>query len=302
MVATVAATTDNDCAESSYRLVGARCHSSRMILVTGATGTIGGHVVQLLTDRGIPFRAMSRSGPFRADFTDPASLAEAVAGVTAVFLVTVPPTPSPDHDLALLNAARTADVTKIVKLSAIGTGTRFDGAVVGEWHQAVEDAIEHSGLAWTVLRPTSFASNFLAYRDLIAGNEPIPDMLGPAQQAIVDPRDVSAVAVEALLDDAHDGHRYDLTGPELLTFADQAAILERVLDHPIKTTEVDARSTLSENGMPPEAVAAVTRGVYWAKAGGAAYVTDHVSGILTRPAGTFHQWATDHREAFTVMR
>jgi uncharacterized protein YbjT (DUF2867 family) len=48
-----------------------------MILVTGATGTIGGHVVRLLADRGVPFRAMSRNpvdlpNAVRADFTDPA--------------------------------------------------------------------------------------------------------------------------------------------------------------------------------------------------------------------------------------
>lgn len=275
-----------------------------MILVTGATGTIGSHVVQLLTERGVPHRAMSRTAPktVHADFTDPTSLAEAVAGVDAVFLVTAPPIPTPAHDLALLEAATAARVSKIVKLSAIGSGTVFEGTVVGAWHRAAEEAIEDSGLSWTILRPPSFASNFLAYRELISRNEPIPNILGPARQAIVDPRDVSAVAVEALLGDAHDGQRYDLTGPELLTFADQAATLERVLNHPVKTTDADARATLSTTGMPEDAIAAVTTGVAWARAGGAAYVTDHVSRVLNRPARTFHQWATDHKEAFTVMR
>lgn len=273
-----------------------------MILVTGATGTIGSHVVQLLTERGVPFRAMSRTAGFRADFTDPASLTAAVTGVDAVFLVTAPPTPSPAHDLALLTAAQTAGVSKIVKLSAIGSGTRFDGAVVGAWHRAAEEAIENSGLAWAVLRPPSFASNFLAYRALISKNEPIPNILGPARQAIVDPRDVSAAAVEALLNDTHNGQHHDLTGPELITFADQAAILERTLNHPIKTTDADPRTTLSATGMPEEAIKAVTTGVAWARAGGAAYVTDHVSRILGRPARTFDQWAADHKEAFTVMR
>jgi uncharacterized protein YbjT (DUF2867 family) len=275
-----------------------------MILITGATGTIGSHVVRLLTERGVPHSAMSRTAPntVHADFTDPASLAAAVSGVDTIFLVTVPPVPTSAHDLALLTAAQTAGVRKIVKLSSIGAGTRHEGAVVGAWHQDAEQAIEDSGLAWTMLRPPSFASNFLGYRDLIAGNDPIPNMLGSAQQAVVDPRDVSAVAVAALLDDTHNGQRYDLTGPELLTFADQAAILERVLNHPVKTTDADARSTLSATGMPEEAVAAVATGVTWARASGAAYVTDHVSRILGRPARTFEQWARDHREYFAVMR
>jgi uncharacterized protein YbjT (DUF2867 family) len=275
-----------------------------MILVTGATGTLGGHVVRLLTERDVPFRAMSRnpgdlSNAVRADFTDPGSLASAITDVDAVFLVTVPPTPSAAHDLALLTAAREAGVRKIVKLSAIGSGERFDGAIVGAWHLAAEQAIEDSGLAWTMLRPPSFASNFLSYRQLISTGAPIPDMLGPARQAIVDPRDVSAVAVESLLDDTHDGQRYDLTGPELLTFADQATILERVLDRPVKTVAADAQQATAD--MPTETAAAVTTGVGWARTGGAAYVTDQVSRVLGRPANTFEQWAVDHREAFDAM-
>jgi uncharacterized protein YbjT (DUF2867 family) len=276
-----------------------------MILVTGATGTIGSHVVRLLTERGGPFRAMSRTpvdlpNAVRADFTEPASLAAAVAGVDAVFLVTAPPIPTAAHDLALLAAAREAGVRKIVKLSAIGSGERFEDTIIGEWHLAAEQAIESSGLAWTVLRPPSFASNFLHYRELIKTAEPVPDVFGAARQPVIDPRDVSEVAVSALLDDDHNGSRYDLTGPSLLTFAEQAAILERVLGRPVKTVDADAQAQLTAAGMPAEAAAVVTAGIGWARAGGAAYVTEHVSRILGRPARSFEQWALDHRSAFTV--
>ena len=278
-----------------------------MILVTGATGTIGSGVARLLSERGVPFRAMSRNPTdlpnfVQADFTDRASLRAALAGVDKVFLVTVPPTPSPAHDLALLEAARESGVTKIVKLSAIGSGERFEGAVLGAAHLAAEQAIEDSGRAWTMLRPSSFASNFLAYRQLIETDEPIPDMLGPTRHGVVDPRDVSAVAVEALLDDTHNGQRYDLTGPELVTFADQVAILERVLNRPLKTVAVEARTQLESAGASAEVIAQVTKGVAWARAGGGAYVTEHVSRILGRPARSFEQWATDHRQSFTGTR
>ncbi|MFE6053948.1 NAD(P)H-binding protein [Kitasatospora sp. NPDC056446] len=266
-----------------------------MILVTGATGTIGSHVVCLLTERGLPFRAMSRHerpGGVRADFDDPASLERAVADVDTVFLVTVPPVPTADHDIALVTAARAAGVRKIVKLSAIGSGERFDGATVGERHLAAEEAIEASGLAWTMLRPPSFASNLLWHRTLIQAGEPIPNLTGDSRQAIVDPRDVAAVAVAAMTSDAHDGQRYELTGPELLTSADQAAILEGVLERSVRTTDTNALDQL-----PAEMVT----GIGWARAGGAAYVTDHVPRVLGRPAGTFEQWARDHREAFAAM-
>lgn len=276
-----------------------------MILVTGATGTIGSHVTRLLDERGVPFRAMSRNpgalpNGVRADFTDPAALATALESVEAVFLVTVPPTPSPDHDIALVEAARTAGVTKIVKLSAIGTGEQVNGRTVGAWHLAAEEAIAASGLAWTILRPPSFASNFLWYRALINAETPIPNMLGTARQPIVDPRDVAAVAVAALTDPTHNGHRYDVTGPELLTFAEQATILERVLNRPVKTTDVDPAKQLSEAGTPPEAVPAITTGIEWAHTG-SAQVADTVPRLLGRPASTFEQWATDHRDTFNAM-
>lgn len=266
-----------------------------MILVTGATGTIGSHVVRLLTERGVPFRAMSRSerpGGMRADFDDPASLARAVAGVDTVFLVTVPPTPTADHDIALITAARAAGVRKIVKLSAIGSGESFDGTTVGAWHLAAEEAIEAGGFVWTMLRPPSFASNVLWYRALIQAGEPIPNLAGDSRQAVVDPRDVAAVAVEAMTSDAHNGQRYDLTGPELLTFADQAATLERVLERPVKITDAPPLAQL-----PAEMIT----GIGWARSGGAAYVTDHVPRVLGRPAGTFERWVRDHREAFAAM-
>lgn len=266
-----------------------------MILVTGATGTIGSHVVRLLTERGVPFRAMSRRdrpGGVRADFDDPASLARAVADVDTVFLVTAPAVPTADHDIALVTAARAAGVRKIVKLSAIGSGERFDGATVGAWHLAAEEAIEASGLVWTMLRPPSFASNFLWYGALIHAGEPVPNLVGDSRQAVVDPRDVAAAAVAAMTSDAHDGQRYDLTGPELLTFADQATILEGVLERPVKITDTNALDQLP-TGM--------VTGINWARADGAAYITDHVPQVLGRPAGTFEQWARDHREAFAAM-
>ncbi|MFJ6406937.1 hypothetical protein ACIQK9_15660 [Streptomyces hydrogenans] len=172
-------------------------------------------------------------------------------------------------------------------------GEPFDGATVGARHVDAERAIESGGFAWTVLRPASFASNLLRHAPLIRAGEPLPNLAGDARRPVVDPRDVAAVAVAAPTGDAHDGHRYDLTGPELLTFADQAAILAGVLGRPVDATDVP---TLDQ--VPP----AMATGIGWARAGGAAYLTDHVPGILGRPAGTFKQWAPGHRTAFTNAR
>jgi uncharacterized protein YbjT (DUF2867 family) len=272
-----------------------------MILISGASGTVGRHVVRLLVDRGVPVRALTRDPArmghlpgvevVRGDLGDPPSLAGAVAGVEAVFLLTAPPTPAADHDLVLLDAARAAGVGRIVKLSAIGTGERFAEAEVGAWHRVAEDAVRASGARWTVLRPSSFATNLLGAAHA-AG--PVPDLTGPGRQGVVDPLDVAAVAVEALIGAGHDGRTHTLTGPEPLTFRDQLDVLERVLGRAVPSVDQSldaARRELVGHGVPAAAVDAMLLGVGWARAGHNAVVTDDVPRILGRPARSFETWA-----------
>lgn len=130
-----------------------------MILITGATGTIGGEIARQLAATGERVRAMARDPAradvpvgtevVRADFDDASSLEHAVDGASAVFLATAPGPAVPRHDAAMLAAARAAGVAKIVKLSAIGTtvagepdGPDGRGQVkVGAWHRPGEEAI-----------------------------------------------------------------------------------------------------------------------------------------------------------------
>ncbi|GGN20362.1 uncharacterized protein YbjT (DUF2867 family) [Actinoplanes campanulatus] len=282
-----------------------------MILVTGASGTIGRHVVQLLRQSGQPVRAMTRARPghamppgvdvVQADFEDPASLRRAVADVRAVFLLTAPATPTPDHDLALLTEARAARVGSVVKLSAIGTGERFGSATVGAWHQTAEDAVRTSDLSWTVLRPSAFASNCLHWSGAIRAGQPVSNMTGDGAQGVIDPRDIAAVAVAALTDPAHAGKTYTLTGPELLSVPDQARQLAEVIGRPVVSVDVPSTSAsqqLLSSGMPPAAVEATVIGTAWARAGHNRILTEDVATVLARPPATFRDWAQRHREAF----
>jgi uncharacterized protein YbjT (DUF2867 family) len=260
-----------------------------MILVTGATGTVGSHVLAMLRSRGEAVRGMSR-GPgsdVRADFDDPASLARAVDGVDALFLVTVHPSAVPKHDLAMLDAAARAGVRKVVKLSAIGTGEKFGGGVVGAWLVPAEQAVRASGIPWTLLRPSFFASNAL---------RPGPNLTGDGRQGVIDPRDVAAVAAEVLTSEGHSGQTYTLTGPELLSFPDLARILGRAVDDPPPDA---AREQLVKSGMDSTVAGNIMVGASWVRAGHNAVLTDDVARILGRPPTSFETWARDHRGALT---
>jgi uncharacterized protein YbjT (DUF2867 family) len=279
-----------------------------MILITGATGTIGSHVRKLLTSRGKQVRAMTRNpagvpGGFHGDFDDPASLERAVAGVEAVFLVTAPAAPTADHDRNLLAAARKAGVRRIVKLSAIGTGETFGQETVGDWHVTTEQAVRDSGMAWTVLRPSSFASNMLRFADAIQTGLPIPNTTGEAAQGVIDPRDVAAVAAKALTTTVHTGQTLTLTGPELLSFPEQARILGRVLHRTVETVDVQpaaAREMMLTSGMHSTAVDTAMTGIQWARAGHNAILTDDVARVLDRAATSFETWALAHQDLFRL--
>ncbi len=113
----------------------------------------------------------------------------------------------------------------------------------------------------------------------------------------MDPRDVAAVAVEALTDPRHDGRVHTLTGPELLSVPDQAAELSRVLGRPVETVEVSPEQFAS-SGMGSSAARSIAIGTAWVREGHNAVVTDDVERVLGRPPTRFSDWVRDHVEAF----
>jgi uncharacterized protein YbjT (DUF2867 family) len=279
-----------------------------MILVTGATGTIGTEVVRLLAERGEPVRGMTRdpdgaNSPaefVRGDFDDRASLDHAVAGADAVFLLNAPGPWIERHDLAMLEAVRAHGVGTVVKLSAIGTGENPE-LRVGGWHLPGERALQASATAWTILRPSSFATNTLQWAPAIRVGEPVANLTGTGAQGVIDPRDIAEVAVAALTTPDHAGRTYTLTGPELLGTPDQVEILRKVLGRPIEVLDVPldvASAQMIAAGRDPEFVEGAMRGQRFIAEGGNARLTDDVASVLGRAARSYADWAQDHRAAF----
>ncbi|MFI7003989.1 SDR family oxidoreductase [Nocardia sp. NPDC050175] len=281
-----------------------------MILITGATGTIGSEIVRQLVARGEQVRAVTRD-PARAqlpagvevvrgDYHDPASIAAAAKGVDAAFIVGILGPEYVDADRALITTARDAGVQRIVKLSAIGTGEDAVGRI-GTWHLPGEQAARASGVEWTILRPSSFASNTLSWADAIRNGQPVPSMTGSGQQGVVDPRDVSAVAVAALTSSDHAGQIYTLTGPELLTSADQVAVLAEVLGQPLEVVDVPneaAREHMRAAGLSEAFIDGALAGQEYVRSGGNAIVTDDLRQALGRAPRTYAEWAADHAAVF----
>lgn len=281
-----------------------------MILITGATGTIGSAIVTQLRADGVAVRAATRD-PARAsfpagvdvvrvDYRDPSTFAPALAGVEAAFLNGLPGPEDTGVDGALVAAARAAGVRRVVKLSAIGTGDPRLG-LPGTWHVPGERAVRESGLEWTILRPNTFASNTLSWIEALRDGHPVPNFTGAGKQAVVDPRDVAEVAATALRAGGFDGRVLTLTGPLLHTGREQAAVLAEIIGRPIEVTDIaadDARDFMTAAGLPPAFVEGSLIGQAFIRDGHNELITGDITEVLGRAPRRYADWAADHRAAF----
>ncbi len=284
-----------------------------MILITGATGTTGREVVgelRRLGARGVralvrdPERAgFIREAGFEAvagDFERAETLDAALVGVERALLLT-PPTPDTvRHHRDFIEAAATAGVRRVVKLSAFGADADAPEGF-GRWHGQAENLLKTSGLKWTILRPNFFMQNLLGQARQINATGSIFQPVGDARASFIDARDIAAVAARALTEEGHDEKTYTLTGPEALSYQDIAAKLSEASGRSIAyvpVTPEQFRAGALGAGLPEWLVSALERLNEIFASGAAAAVTDDVRRVARKEPTTFEQFARDHAEAF----
>ncbi|MEU8148524.1 NAD(P)H-binding protein [Nonomuraea sp. NPDC048901] len=275
------------------------------ILVTGATGNVGKHVVSQLAGAGLQVRALVRD-PDRAklpegveavngDLSVPETLEPALKDVESVFLIWPGFAAETARDVV---AAIAAHARRVVYLSA-DVEDLADGESPTLFHQEVERLIRHTGLSWTFLRPVGFAANTLGWADQVRQGV-VRWPYGEARRSLIHEKDIAAVAVHVLTSAGHGGGKYVLSGPEQLSQAEQARIIGEAVGREVRWAELPldvAREQLL-------AAWGDARFVDGALAGWGAFVdtperiTDTVPKLLGRPALTFRQWATDHATDF----
>lgn len=278
-----------------------------MIVVTGATGTIGSELLRLLSGEGERVRGLSRD-PTRgeelpgvewveADLARREGLAEAMEGGDRLFLLTGNTAEMVRLQKNAIRAAAAAGVGHVVKLSALGA-TDHSKSVIGLWHHVVERALKESGLAWTLLRPHHFMQNVLdpVVFDREAGR--VHSASGEGRIPFVDTRDIAACARATLTEEGHAGGTYTLTGPEALSYREATEVLSEVLDRPLEYVSEsmdEAWRRRREAGDPVWLVAAQLAIAGYQRAGGPTErVTDDVARLTGEPARTFRQFAEDH--------
>lgn len=272
------------------------------ILVTGATGTVGQHVTELLVQRGSSVRALTRNAErtraklpegvqiVTGDLMKPETLKEALQGIEAMFLIISSDEPNTDlnTDPQVVALAEAAGVKRVVVL-------------VGHEEGPVEETLRGSGMQWTLVKPAEFMANVLAdWRETIRTKGVVREFYGDALSARVHEGDIAAIAVEALLGDGHHSRSYPLTGPEALTRHKAVHVIAEAIgkDIPfIELTEEEARQQWRDQGYDEESVEFFVQMAKNPPEVGYT-VLPTIEQVLGRPARTFAEWAVEHKREF----
>ncbi|MEV0375447.1 NAD(P)H-binding protein [Streptomyces sp. NPDC050636] len=285
------------------------------VLVTGATGNVGRQVVShLMAVHAGGVRALTRNTvtaglPDGVDvrqggLADSAALEAALQGVDAVFLMW------PFHGAGPAAAVVDAIKRYAQRVVVLSSGAVQDGVAperqqhpVGRSHARVERLIEESGLAWTHLRPSTFAANTLWWADQIRVGDVVQGAYGAVPMALLHEADIAAVAVRALTESGHSRAAYALTGPEVLRQAEQVRTIGEVLGRPLRWHELSheeaRRRLLADADFPDSFVDALLDGYADMLDAPRPTTAATVETVTGAPARTYREWVSDHAADFS---
>ena len=275
-----------------------------MILVTGATGNVGGELARALAGGGQPVRALTRDDKPRdfppgvqqvaGDLNKPESMRAVLSGATAMFLY-----PGYQDMAATLAAAGEGGVRRVVMLSGSSAASGDKSNAVSRYMIESEETVRASGLEWTMVRSFGFMSNTVQWVPQLAAGDLARAPFAGVAVAMIDPYDIAAVAAAALTSDGHGGRVYTVSGPEPLRPADRARILGEVFGRDLRfegQPDDEARAEMSA-AMPAEYVAAFFD-FYVTGTLDESQPQPDVRDVTGREPRTFRQWAQAHASAF----
>jgi uncharacterized protein YbjT (DUF2867 family) len=283
--------------------------ASPTILVTGPTGTVGSRLVRHLAAAGVKPRALVRSRekadaiasfatPIIGDLLVPDSLEPAFRGAERVFVLGQPTPQIETLERSAIDAAIAAGARRIVYLSNF---TAEEGSEERPMHVhgLHERLLRSLGIDWTVLRPTRFMTNVPFMWPSVLSQGLLLEAGGPGIMSFIDPDDVAAVAMKALIEDGHAGQTYKLTSEDAYTAADLAGLLSRVVGREVRIFEgnLDAlRDALIANSAPRE-YAPLMANYFGKVAAGLFEPTDTLGKVLGRAPRAYADWLQDNLPA-----
>jgi NAD(P)H dehydrogenase (quinone) len=243
------------------------------IVITGASGSYGRQVTELLLQKmpaaeltlvtrkpAALVQLAARGAQVRfGDFDKPETLVPALAGAEKMLLISTLAVGSrrQQQHRAAIEAAGKAGIKHIVYTSTVGTHPKTP-SFAGADHYFTEELLRRSGMAFTFLRDAQYAevvATMIAPMALQMGK--LVMSTGDGCMAFVSKKDCVASAAAVLTSSGHEGAAYEITGPELYTFVDVAALASELGGKPVEYVAVTLEEKLAffdAAGVPREYV------------------------------------------------
>lgn len=280
------------------------------VLITGATGNVGGEVLKLFRGKSIPFRAALRNAEdaktlgltreewTEFDFLKPATFRSTFEDIASMLLIRPPALSNVRRDIEpAIFAAVKAGVKHICFLSVIGADKNPFVP-----HHAVEASLRRGGVIHSFLRAGFFMQNLsTTHAPEIRDRSEIFVPAGRGKTGFVDARDVAAAATKILSEPSPSNQAFSLTGSEILNYPEVAEILSKELGRTITYRNPSAlRFSLSmrKRGFGWNFIAVMVAIYTVNKLGRAATLTDDLERILGRKPILFCQFARHMRRVW----
>jgi uncharacterized protein YbjT (DUF2867 family) len=279
------------------------------ILVTG--GNIGNQVAEELAQLGFAVRVLTKTvkqnpmwdklkiEQIAVDMASIPSMLPAFEGVDRFFSVTPFVENLAELGLNTIEAAKQAEVRRIVRSSFIGASET--GITLGRDHRTIEKAVEASGIQYTILRPNTFMQSYAMNAESIRRDSAFYMPQGSGRVSLIDVGDVSSVAAAVLMQDGHENRVYELTGPEALSNDDVAERLSRVLGKKvayIDVTEKQAEQSMSSAGLPTWMIKSLLELFDFNKKGAAELISTDSEHLLNRKPRSFEIFVRGNAKLF----
>jgi len=282
-----------------------------MILITGASGSVGKAVLREASRKESKLRGMFRSKEeaakapsgceaVLADYSDKQSLRKAMDGVTSVFVVCSPIPQLVELESNVLDVCKESGVKHVVLNSALGAGDY--GKSFPSWHRKVEDKLKTTGISYTILRPNGFLQNIVAYNaPSIRAQGAFYAAMDDAKVSYLDVGDIAVVAAKALKGGVHAGKTYELNGPEAISNQELAKRISKVAGRTVSYVDIPEsaqREAMLGLGMPEWQVTALLELEQYYKQGGGAKTDGLLRTLIERDPVTLDQYLTSNAREF----
>ena len=274
------------------------------ILVTGATGNIGGEIVRLLKEKNADFIAATNSRSIDGvdsvalNFADTQSLEAAMQGISTLFMVLANHPDMITWGKNVIDTAKKCGVKHIVRSSgSLADGNSSIGVrkVLAETNQYLKE----SGIDYTITAPDFFMQNFINFHGDDYKNGALYLPAGDGKVAWVDVRDIAAVNVDVLLNpEKYCNQTLTITGTTALSYAEAVAVLNDVLGKDVKYVAVsdeDAIKAMTEMEFPEFLIDLMIDLNRCIREGFAEKITTTVKDVTGNDAISFQQFVHDNK-------